>query len=335
MMAVKWFLLILSISANIATSAENALTSNAEILPNRHLQNGKQILVNMAQAMRGLNYQGTVAFLRGGMLEPMKYSHATKKGLEQEHLLSLNSPLREVIRESDKVSCLYKSTSQLVIDYRPFEHSFLIDMPDDINQLDKAYEIEILGEENIAMVPAYVVSIKPKDKLRYSRKLWIGQRQSLPLKLVVYDLAGEVLQEWVFTDIEVKDTLPFIEMDTQSKVPPTGNNSAFESSAQADFVITTIPNGFKEVFFSRKPMRNAENPVDHLLLSDGLAAVSVYMEHKNNALPSINSDTRGIQSVNAVNFYSHTLGDFQLTVMGEVPSETIRLIAENIKLREH
>lgn len=41
----------------------------------------------------------------------------------------------------------------------------------------------------------------------------------------------------------------------------------------------------------------------------------------------------GLQSVGAVNSFSRTINKYQLTVMGEVPAETVKTIAEGIKLR--
>ena len=74
-------------------------------------------------------------------------------------------------------------------------------------------------------------------------------------------------------------------------------------------------------------MHDTRQLVDHLLLSDGFTSVSVYMENKSAALQP------GFQSAGAVNSFSRTIGDAQLTVMGEVPAETVKFIAEGIKLR--
>ncbi|MDD2722435.1 MAG: MucB/RseB C-terminal domain-containing protein [Methylovulum sp.] len=336
MIVVKWFFLILPVVSTLNALAENTPPpANTETRPALQLLDGKQALAKMALAMRTMNYQGTVAFLRDGKLEPMKYSHAANNGHEQEHLLSLNSPLREVVRETGKVSCLYKATQKLVVDHRPFERSFLIELPTDINQLDAVYEIKLAGEESIAMLPAYVVTIKPKDDLRYARKVWLSQQWYLPLKVVVYDQDEEVLEELMFTELEVKDALPFVGLKpANANAALSSENNEEPVSQQMPFVLSVLPKGFKEVFFTRKPMHDLEQPVDHLLLSDGLASVSVYMEHKNAAQPLVNLDSNRVQAIDAVNFFSHTLGDFELTVMGEVPSETIRLIADSVKLRD-
>ncbi|MGZ8136800.1 MAG: MucB/RseB C-terminal domain-containing protein [Methylococcaceae bacterium] len=295
--------------------------------------NGKQTLIKMTQAMHVLNYQGTVAFLKNGKLEPMKYFHAARKGQEQERLLSLNSPLREIIRDSGLVSCLYKTTQQLIIDHRPFEHSFLVDTPRNIDDLDSLYEIDVIGEENIALRPAYIINIQPKDNLRYARKVWVEKQHFLPLKVIVYDLSGQILEQFVFTELEVKELLPFVDSKPSelSNPQPIFNQQA-PSSDQATFTVFNGPRGFREIFFTRRTMHNSEQPVDHLLLGDGLASVSVYLEHSTTpASTRESSDT--VQSIGTVNFFSQILQEFELTVMGEVPAETIKLIAKGIKLR--
>jgi sigma-E factor negative regulatory protein RseB len=317
MTVVKFFFVVLLLSIKIASAREPEL-------------NAQQVLEKMNHAMEVLNYQGTVAFLKNGKLEPMKYVHAAAKGVQQERLLSLNSPLREIIRDAGKVSCLFKESQQSIVDHRPFERSFLVDVPRNLDEMGAIYQFEVVGEENVAMLPSYVVAIQPKDNVRYSRKIWIEKQQFLPLKIVLYDNQGVPLEQVVFTEIEVKDSLPFVDVKFLDSIHPAKHIHQLQSqsSDQAAFIVTELPKGFREVFFTRKPMHNAEQPVDHLLLSDGFTSVSIYMESKSAAMQS------GLQSVGAVNSYSRTINNYQLTVMGEVPAETVKFIAEGIKLRD-
>ena len=245
----------------------------------------KQALINMTKAMKDLNYEGTVAFFRNGKLETMKYFHAAKDGTEQERLLSLNSPLREVVRTADRVSCQFKETHQILVDYRPYEHSFLVDLPKNLDGLEKVYDFEIAGEEDIAMLPSYVVAIHPKDEFRYDRKVWIEKQKFLPLKVAVYDFSGETLEQVVFTDQEVKDKLAFVNVQLPKGRVKTNqfHSLGHQFSEQAPFIVTNMPSGFHEIFFTQSPMRNSEQPVNHLVLSDGFSIVSVYMENKNSA----------------------------------------------------
>jgi sigma-E factor negative regulatory protein RseB len=316
MTVVKRFFVVLLLSIGIVSARESEL-------------NGQQVLEKMNHAMEVLNYQGTVAFLKNGKLEPMKYVHAADKGVQQERLTSLNSPLREIVRDAGKVSCLFKETQRMIVDHRPFERSFLVDVPKNLDEMGDIYQFEMVGEENIAMMPSYVVAIQPKDNARYPRKIWIEKKQFLPLKVVLYDNSGVPLEQVVFTEIEVKDVLPFVDkkFSDDARLAQHIHQLQSQTSEQATFILPELPKGFREVFFTRKPMRNSEQPVDHLLLSDGFTSVSIYMEKKSAAMES------GLQSVGAVNSFSRTINKYQLTVMGEVPAETVKTIAEGIKLR--
>ena len=317
MTAVNYFFLLLLASIGWASAGEPEFDA-------------RQVLVKMNYAMEVLNYQGTVAFLRNGKLEPMKYVHAAENGIEQERLTSLNSPLREIIRDAGQVSCLFKETQQTLVDHRPFERSFLVDVPKNLDDIDATYQLERVGEENVAMLPSYVIAVRPKDNARYPRKIWIEKQRFLPLKTVVYDNSGVPLEQVVFTEIEVKDALPLVDVKRLDADYPARHIHQVQpqSSDQAAFVASELPKGFKEIFFTRKPMHDAGQPVDHLVLSDGFTLISIYMENKTAAMQS------GLQSVGAVNSYSRTLNNYQLTVMGVAPAETVKLIAEGIKLRD-
>ena len=291
----------------------------------------KQILQKMVTAMEVSNYQGTVVFLKNDKLEAMKYFHTSEKNQEQERLVSLNSPQREIIRNSDEVTCLYKLTQQVIVDHRPYEHSFIVDVPKNLDELDTSYQFEVVGEEDVAMLPSYVVAIQPKDDFRYIRKIWIAKEQFLPMKAIVYGLSGIVLEQVVFTEMQInKQPLSKDKVVAEvSKVTAT----ASESENNASFEVTALPLGFKQIFFSRKPLHQTDQPVDHLLLSDGFASVSVYLESKKANTTPDSRLPEGIHSVGAINSMSRSLADSQLTVLGEVPASTVKYISEGVKLR--
>jgi sigma-E factor negative regulatory protein RseB len=320
MIAVRILLPLLLAAMSAVSAAENPLTA-------------KQILQKMVKAMEVSNYQGTVVFLKNDKLEAMKYFHTSEKNQEQERLVSLNSPQREIIRNSDEVTCLYKLTQQIIVDHRPYEHSFIVDVPKNLDELDTSYQFEVVGEEDVAMLPSYVVAIQPKDDFRYIRKIWIAKEQFLPMKAIVYDLSGGVLEQVVFTEMQINKQSPSKDKQVAEVSKVTATATTSQSANQASFEVTALPLGFKQIFFSRKPLHQSDQPVDHLLLSDGFASVSVYMESKKaNAIP----DSRlpeGMNSVGAINSMSRSLADSQLTVLGEVPASTVKYISEGVKLR--
>jgi len=243
---------------------------------------GQQWLEKMSHAMETYDYHGTVTFFKSGRLDTMKYFHANNEGLEQERLLSLNSPMREVIREGGKVSCVFKNSKKVVVNHRPVSGSFIVDLPTDFSASSSVYQFTLQGEESVAMLSTRVISIEAKDPYRYSRKIWIDKQFFLPLKIEVYDLSGARLEQVVFTDLQVVNDLDFVGAESNVEITNIKHIHQEESSAVevADFVLENVPAGFQTKFFTRMNRTNSEHAVDHLLLSDGFSSISIYREPK-------------------------------------------------------
>lgn len=67
--------------------------------------------------------------------------------------------------------------------------------------------------------------------------------------------------------------------------------------------------------------------MDHLLISDGFSSVSVYFEAKGE------KGIEGLRSLGPVNSYSRVIDDLQITALGEVPVQTVELVAKGVSLR--
>lgn len=288
--------------------------------------NAQQWLEKMSHAMKTLNYHGTVAFFNNGRLDTMKYFHSIDKGQEKEKLLSLNSPMREVIREAGTVRCVFKDSKKVVVNHRPVSQSFIVDLPTDFSVSTAVYHFSLRGEESIAMHPTRVISIDSKDRYRYRRKIWVHQQYFLPLKVQVYDLSGNTIEQVVFTDIQVDPIGVVVNgvYNIEKSIIKSFNKVKSSSLANADFNLKNIPPGFQTVFFT--PMNNDES-VDHLLLSDGFSSISVYREKKTDDAEN------GLQTLGAVNSFTHIIETDQITAMGEVPAKTVQFIAQGVTFR--
>lgn len=287
----------------------------------------QQWLEKMSQAIKKLNYRGTVVFFKNGRLDTMRYVHASNNGKEQERLISLNSPMREVVREAGKVSCFFKKSGQLVVNHRPVSRSFIVDLPADFFALKNVYQFSVSGEESVAMLPSVIISIKPKDKYRYGRKIWIDKQHYLPLKVEVSDLSGKTLGQVFFTNLQVGHTLFIDNVEKNLVKKKIKHIHQLESLAvdKADFVLNNIPSGFKIVFFTQMKMDKSVQFVDHLLLSDGFSSISVYREAK------VDDSQEGLQTLGTVNLFSRVIENNLITVMGEVPAKTVQFIAQGVK----
>ncbi len=299
-----------------------------ETLAGESALNAKQMLETMRKAMDSLNYQGTIVLYKNGKLDTMKLFHSFKNGVEQERLLSLNAPVREIIMDDDKIRCEFPG-ARTVVSLWPARQSFFMDLPENLDELDNFYLFSNAGIGEIAGMSSYIIDIKPKDNFRYARKIWLDQQSYLPLKYVLLDKSGMALEQVMFADLQIKDSIPIIKK-TESKEAGIRQVYQFQllPYQQTRFELDNIPPGFKRIFFTKRPMHNKDKLIEHLLLSDGFSSISVYLEvfEKDMSLEQY--------AVGAVNSYSRKLGGYLLTVMGEVPNLSVKFIAQGAKLRD-
>ncbi len=288
-----------------------------------------QWLEKMSQAMKSLDYQGTVALVKNGRLDSMRYVHQASHGQKKERLLSLNSPIRDVIRDSGKVSCFLKDSQTMVINHRPTSESFILNLPTSFSNLSDTYNITLGKEGLVATRPVRVISIEAKDNYRYSRKIWVDKQHFLPLKMEVYDLSGVAVEQVIFTEIQVGLPLSLINAEAESENVKIKHihQSKFFPIEQAEVVLKNIPTGFKVVFFTRMNIGKSDQSVDHLLLSDGFSSISVYKELKTNHVP------KGFQVLGVINSFTHVVKNYQITVMGEVPAQTVQFVAQGVQFQ--
>lgn len=287
-----------------------------------------QLLTAMQQAMTQLNYQGTVAILKNDKLDTSHYFHSNQNGVEQERLVALNSPLREVVRDNEKVSCLFKASQEIIIDHKPARQAFLLNLPNDPGNLLQFYDLTKNGEDQIALQTADQVEIKPKDQFRHTRKIWIAQDSKLPLKFEVLDFTGSTLEQVQFTDLRVVQDLKNVVLSDNAKSVHHIHQFEDLGLEKVPFQFKQLPAGFEKKSYTRTRLPSGKQSVDQLLLSDGLSSVSIYLEKKNQtAHPSL-------QTAGAVNSFSRVVNDHLITVIGDVPAVTVEFIAQSISMPE-
>jgi len=290
-------------------------------------QTGIDWLNSMHHAVSDLNYQANVSYIKDQQVDSFKLFHARIDGVERERLVSMNSPLREVVRTGSNISRYAQETQQVVVETRPSEHSLLLSIPDDLSALERVYHVNLMGREYVAGLQTQVVALEPRDGFRYSRILWIDVSTRLPLKLDVINEEGQSVEQVVFTSINTRDPVPPRELEPVMKNQHSITQISHRESLPVRdlrWTLAHVPEGFQIVSYStlRKPPSTV--PVEQILLSDGFSAVSVYIEPREGRQPS-GPRRMGAVNVDAIDFQGHLI-----TVMGEVPLKTVELIAKGL-----
>ena len=91
--------------------------------------------------------------------------------------------------------------------------------------------------------------------------------------------------------------------------------------------------GFRKIRELRRPMASREEgqppiPVDQAVFSDGLAAISIFVEPVEK-----NSRKEGAGNTGATHVLVKRRGDFWITLLGEVPQATLQQFASTIEYK--
>ena len=289
---------------------------------------GLKWLTDMRSAAMSRDYQGNVSYLKDQQVDSFKLFHKVVEGQEFERLISVNSPLREVVRAGNNVSRYSSESRQVFVDTKPATHSVLINLPDDPATLKRFYQINLRGQEYVAGALTQVVALEPRDGYRYSRLLWIDTQTHLPLKFDVLNEEGQSVEQMVFTSINTKDPVQDKDLEPTSHPGASITQISHRETQPLEafkWTLSQVPEGFQIVSYSVFERPTTGLSVEQLLLSDGFSAVSVYIEAQGD---HVAGDTR---KIGAVSVATETRHGHLVTVMGEVPLKTVQLIAKGLE----
>lgn len=291
------------------------------------------LLAQMHTATRELNYDGVFVYQRGLQLDSMRLVHQFRDGSEAERLISLSGPAREVLRDGTRVTCLFADDHAGMVEKSAPRDIVGIGFDAPVERLVASYRFAVEGSDRVAGRPATVVGVVPTSDDRYGYRLWIDDASRLLLKSMVLDGGGTPLEQVQFTHLELLDQVPgellAPEITGSDFVWRTDEASAEAGDTAADWQAEWLPAGFELESSSVQNMATSQRPVSHLVYSDGLAMVSVFVE----AVSDDAEPLHGYSSRGAVNAFSRLLDRHQVTVVGEVPLPTVRRIAASVTQR--
>jgi sigma-E factor negative regulatory protein RseB len=289
-------------------------------------------LERMTTAMSHLSYQGTFVYVRDGVVETMRITHITDETGVRERLYSVSGPQREVIRNRKGVRCVLEDSASVVED-QVVASSYFPELPlSIIDNNTSGYRLATGGDARIAGHRARRVSISPEDSFRYGYDFWLEENTGLLLKWVLFDPNHKPLAKLMFTNFSMGSAINHSEIESDSRaedfveMKTFGPEKTVVSQSNPRWQPAKLPPGFQLASHSHKP--GAEGVYEHMVYSDGLAAVSVYVEQKDVGA-SIRS---GVSQLGTNNAYVRKQGLLQITVIGEVPAITVKSIADDMAL---
>jgi len=291
----------------------------------------REWLGRVTDAGKSLNYEGTFVYRHGNQIEAVRIIHKADDKGEHERMISLTGSAREIIRNNEFVTCISPENKSVVVDNHS-PRSRLPSFTSDLEQLDAYYDFVFEGYERVASREARRVLIRPRDDFRYGYRLWIDDAFELLLRSELLDTAGNAVEQVMFTDIKLHETLddrllqPNISGHEYTWVTDNENKHAEPMPLDKRWHVVDKPHGFMLSHHNKHKLPENRMPVEHLVFTDGLAWVSVYIE-KMDATPDL---LQGASSMGAVNAYGRVLGQYHVTAVGEVPSVTVELLSDAV-----
>ena len=298
-------------------------------------ESGLSWLRIMASASRQLNYTGTFVYRHGNETEASRIVHfVNEAGGEFEKLETLDGPPREVIRTNDQVTCYLPGTKTVLIEKRNTRRFPVLFLAELTSSLTDHYDVHQTGMDRAAGHDCRIVVLAPKDRLRYGHQFCAEASSGLPLRARTFNEQGVLLESFAFTELKLGGKFDRDQVQSayaaKSRDWRVGRAASLSVArpARTGWVLSSELPGFRKLTESQRSIAGRQATVSHLVYSDGLAAVSVFIEPLPKVMPS-----RSLSHQGAVNIYVRLVSDYMVTALGEVPAETVMRIANSLEYR--
>ena len=195
--------------------------------------------------------------------------------------------------------CYYPDAKIVRVEPRTFRNVFPSLSPQQQAALAQFYDFRKAEVSRVAGLEAQAYVFEPKDGMRYGHKFWADRETGLLLKARLINEKQEVVEQFHFTDIAigvridrdmVKPTWASTPPDWQVKQGAPSDPVPHETG----WVVGRLPPGFSKIMEGFRSLRGKREPVAHLVFSDGLVAVSVFIEPVGaNARPAVRRHAPG------------------------------------------
>jgi sigma-E factor negative regulatory protein RseB len=292
-------------------------------------QDGRVWLHKIYQATHALSYTGTFVYQHDGRSETSRVTRLASAQGDVERLELLDGEPREIVRSKDGVRCYLPQSHILKIDRHSAARRFPAMLPAQLTELLKYYVVQIGAMDRVAGRACQRVSLRPSDNYRYGYELCADQATGMLLRSITLNDAGSPIEQFTFPQLEVGNVRPeAVEPQHVTQAWRVEEATVRPANLEAEGwrVDADVP-GFHKIVEVVRVLRERE-PVGQLVYSDGLAAVSVFIEPRQGRREAVR---RGAAEVGAINIFVREVGDYIVTVVGEAPAASVRRTADSVR----
>lgn len=292
-----------------------------------HADEAQDWLTRLGQAEQQQSFHGTFVYERNGSFSTHNIWHRVQNGQIRERLLQLDGSAQEVVRIDGRTQCV-SGTLIAGLGDSPNAAARALDP----KKLKNWYDLAVIGKSRVAGRDAVIVSLTPRDQHRYGFELHLDKKTALPLKSLLLNDKGQLLERFQFTSLDT-DEIPSdkdLLADADCKPINIASDKASAAKAMQNWRSDWLPPGFELTSSSSHKDAQTKTQVSSLMYDDGLARFSVFLEPLNGATVTDTRTQLG-PTVAVSRRLTTPQGEMMVTVVGEIPIGTAERIALSMR----
>jgi sigma-E factor negative regulatory protein RseB len=272
-------------------------------------------LSKMSRSSSEVNYHGVVTFQRGEKMQVMQVSHSVVDGTASESMTQLTGQGAQVVRVDHPLHCVHPGHRLLRVGS---------DIKDGHCGLASYYRFSVEDGERVAGRNAVRINIEPGDMYRYGYVLELDRETGLLLKAQTEGHGRKILERFQFA------SLSFVEGETSTAGVNVVHRAHHPTPASAqqipdggDWRVAWLPEGFTATDVDAQDGSRRT-------YTDGLAVFSVFLEELAREI----RPGEGVVRRGGTTSYTRGMDlagqSVLVTVIGEVPLNTARMVADSV-----
>lgn len=293
---------------------------------------GMRLVRQMASAARQLNYSGVFVYRHGGHIETSRIWHLTDPTGDYERLETLDGPPREIVRSNEEVTCFYPVAKTATKERWTPGRRFPAVVSEQLAAIVSSYRVTKGPVDRVAGYDCQVVILEPRDKLRYGHAFCAELKSGLPLRAKTFNDRKETVEMFAFTQVQIGGDIPREKLQPSYDVSAPGwklerSSLGQEAASNVPWTVLNPPAGFRKVLELKRTIQGKS--AAQLVFSDGLAAVSVFLE------PAVAGTTAAqeLTRQGAINIFIRPQAGYTVTALGEAPASTVMQFGNSVILR--
>jgi sigma-E factor negative regulatory protein RseB len=280
-------------------------------------------------ATQKLSYSGTFVYQQGGRTETSRITRYVDAAGDTEKLEVMDGVPREIVRTRNTVKCYLPQSKVVKVERRSGEREFPGLLPEKITALARNYDISLGEMHRVAGFECRAVVLTPKDNLRYGYRLYADTQSGMLLKAVTFDSGGHDVEQFMFTQLLLGHVRPDMVRTRHSARNWRIEDAGASPARLTGWGLSAELPGFHKVVELKRRLGESR-PVGQVVYSDGLAAVSVFIEPLQGRKEAVRT---GLASMGAINIYTREVANHMVTVVGEAPALSVQRIADAVEYR--